>query len=51
MSNSIILFTNLFFIIIFLITWTLKVFDSFFQIMKFYKLLNFGNINIFQIKK
>ena len=48
MSYSIILFTNLFSILFFLITWTLKLFDNF---SKFSKLLNFENFMIFQIKK
>ena len=51
MSYSIILFTNLFSGIFFLITWTLKVFDNFYKFHKFSKLLNFGNLIIFQIKK
>ena len=48
MNYSIILFTNLFFIIFFLITRTLKVFENFF---KFPKLLYFGNFIISQKKK
>ena len=51
MSYSIILLTNLFIIIIFLITCTLKIFDNFSKFHKFSKLLNSGNLIIFQIKK
>ena len=50
MSYSIILFTSYFFIIFFLITWTLKVFDNFSELHEFNKLLNIGNVIIFQIK-
>ena len=40
-----------FLLFFFQITWTLKVFDSFFKFHKFSKSLNFGNLIIFQIKK
>ena len=39
-----------YYVILFLITWTLKVFDNFFKFHKFSKLLNVGNFIIFQIK-
>ena len=49
MSYSIIIFMNLFCLLFFKITWTLKVFDNFFKFQKFSKLLNLGNFIIYQM--
>ena len=43
-------YLRIYFLLFFLITWTLKVFDNFSKFHKFSKLLNFGNFIIFQIK-